>query len=108
VDELVKDICVEYLGKMPPDFIEDIFRVQITKLRGPTPNDKGFGAPLNIFLFQELQRLQNIIAIVRSKFLLERSLYYYFGGVVVDIIIRWFVYSGWGTRNAYASKYLFM
>ncbi len=39
---------------MPPDFIEEIFRAQIQKLRGP-PNcsDKGFAAPLNIFLFQE-------------------------------------------------------
>ena len=33
--------------------------MQIQKLKGP-PNtqDRGFGAPLNIFLFQELQRLQ--------------------------------------------------
>merc|ERR1719359_758290 len=31
------------------------------------PGDKGFSAPLNIFLFQELQRLQNIIRIVRSN-----------------------------------------
>merc|ERR1711939_1273452 len=52
----------------PPDFIEEIFRQQVTKLKGP-PNttDKGFQAPLNIFLFQELQRLQRIIAIVRSN-----------------------------------------
>ncbi|CAJ1448732.1 unnamed protein product, partial [Effrenium voratum] len=52
----------------PPDFVEEVFRAQITKLKGPpgTP-DKGFAAPLNIFLFQELQRLQNIIAIVRTN-----------------------------------------
>merc|ERR1719359_745901 len=31
------------------------------------PGDKGFSAPLNIFLFQELQRLQNIIRIVRTN-----------------------------------------
>merc|ERR1719420_2244124 len=56
------------LAKMPPDFIEEIFRKQIEKLKGP-PNttDKGFLAPLNIFLFQELQRLQKIISIVRSN-----------------------------------------
>ena len=31
---------------------------QIVKLKGPPgTQDKGFGAPLNIFLFQELQRL---------------------------------------------------
>jgi dynein heavy chain len=53
---------------MPPDFVEEIFRAQITKLKGPPGcGDKGFSAPLNIFLFQELQRLQNIIRIVRSN-----------------------------------------
>ena len=48
--------------------MEEIFRQQIHKLKGP-PNtqDKGFLAPLNIFLFQELQRLQRIIGIVRSN-----------------------------------------
>eukprot|EP00392_Amoebophrya_sp_AT5.2_P015401 g15603.t1 len=68
VDEIVKDIAKDYLVKCPPDFVEEVFRAQIAKLKGP-PNtpDKGFGAPLNIFLFQELQRLQNIIAIVRSN-----------------------------------------
>merc|ERR1712025_1542044 len=67
-DDIVKEKCEETLLKIPPDFIEEIFRAQITKLRGP-PNttDKGFLAPLNIFLFQELQRLQRIIAIVRSN-----------------------------------------
>jgi len=64
----VKDQCHDLLSKMPPDFVEEIFRAQITKLKGP-PNttDKGFGAPLNIFLFQELQRLQIIISIVRTN-----------------------------------------
>lgn len=53
---------------MPPDFVEEVFRAHIAKLKGPTGvTDKGFGAPLNIFLFQELQRLQNIIAIVRNN-----------------------------------------
>merc|ERR1711881_213089 len=68
VDEVVKEQCLALLDQMPPDFIEEIFRAQITKLKGP-PNcgDKGFQAPLNIFLFQELQRLQNIIRIVRSN-----------------------------------------
>ncbi|CAD7937232.1 unnamed protein product [Amoebophrya sp. A120] len=67
-DEIVKDICADYLAKMPPDFVEEIFRAAITKLKGPPGvADKGFGAPLNIFLFQELQRLQNIIGIVRQN-----------------------------------------
>ena len=48
-DEIVKDTCMDFLSKMPPDFVEEIFRAQITKLKGPpaTP-DKGFAAPLNI------------------------------------------------------------
>lgn len=62
---------MDYLSKMPPDFVEEIFRAQIQKLAGPKDKgvviDKGFGAPLNIFLFQELQRLQNIISIVRTN-----------------------------------------
>jgi len=68
VDELVKEQCVDLLSKMPPDFVEEIFRAQVQKLRGPPgSSDRGFSAPLNIFLFQELQRLQNIIAIVRGN-----------------------------------------
>ncbi len=60
------ELASDLLGKMPPDFVEEVFRAQIMKLRGPPlVSDKGFAAPLNIFLFQELQRLQNIIAIVR-------------------------------------------
>jgi len=68
VDEIVQEQASELLGKMPQDLIEEIFRSQIQKLKGP-PNcsDKGFAAPLNIFLFQELQRLQNIVRIVRSN-----------------------------------------
>jgi len=68
MDEIVKEQALEYLEKMPGDFVEEIFRAQIHKLKGPPSlADKGFGAPLNIFLFQELQRLQNIIKIVRGN-----------------------------------------
>merc|ERR1719498_75290 len=68
IDEIVKELALDLLTKMPPDFVEEVFRAQIMKLRGPNKvEDKGFGAPLNIFLFQELQRLQNIISIVRSN-----------------------------------------
>ncbi len=52
VDEIVKDICADYLTKMCPDFVEEVFRAQVKKLRGaPNTADKGFTAPLNIFLF---------------------------------------------------------
>jgi len=68
MDEIVKEQALELLDKMPADFVEEIFRAQIQKLKGPPgASDKGFAAPLNIFLFQELQRLQNIIKIVRSN-----------------------------------------
>jgi len=68
VDEIVKDMCLDLLEKMPADFVEEVFRAQIQKLKGPvgTP-DKGLAAPLNIFLFQELQRIQIIIKIVRTN-----------------------------------------
>eukprot|EP00931_Biecheleriopsis_adriatica_P081370 TRINITY_DN5469_c0_g1_i3.p1 TRINITY_DN5469_c0_g1~~TRINITY_DN5469_c0_g1_i3.p1 ORF type:complete len:4660 (-),score=1275.41 TRINITY_DN5469_c0_g1_i3:88-14067(-) len=68
VDEIVKEQALELLDRMPPDFVEEVFRAQIMKLRGPPKlEERGFGAPLNIFLFQELQRLQNIVSIVRSN-----------------------------------------
>ena len=67
-DEVVKEKAIEILGKMPKDFVEEIFRVQISKLKGPPgTSDKGFSAPLNIFLFQELQRMQRVISIVRTN-----------------------------------------
>lgn len=69
VDEQVKEEALNLLERMPSDFVEEIFRAQIEKLRGPAKMDemRGFAAPLNIFLFQELQRLQIIIGIVRSN-----------------------------------------
>lgn len=40
---------------------------QIAKLPGPKNfPDKGFKVPLNIFLFQEIQRMNNILYIVRK------------------------------------------
>jgi dynein heavy chain len=67
-DEIVREKAVELLAKMPTDFDEEVFRVQITKLKGPPgTTDKGFQAPLNIFLFQELQRMQRVIQIVRTN-----------------------------------------
>merc|ERR1712217_431950 len=66
VDEIVKEQALDLMSKMPNDFVEEVYRSQITRLRGPPRLDeRGFGAPLNIFLFQELQRLQSIVTIVR-------------------------------------------
>merc|ERR1719409_537399 len=55
MDEIVKEQALDLASKMPPDFVEEIFRVTITKLKGTKGGDIGFNAPLNIFLFQELQ-----------------------------------------------------
>lgn len=68
VDDIVKEQVGELLERMPCDFVEEAYRTMISKLKGPPKLDeKGFLAPLNTFLFQELQRLQNIVAIVRSN-----------------------------------------
>eukprot|EP00929_Paragymnodinium_shiwhaense_P072950 TRINITY_DN37046_c0_g3_i1.p1 TRINITY_DN37046_c0_g3~~TRINITY_DN37046_c0_g3_i1.p1 ORF type:complete len:464 (+),score=91.40 TRINITY_DN37046_c0_g3_i1:226-1617(+) len=68
VDELVKEQALDLLSRMPPDFVEEVYRAQIAKLRGPPKvEEKGFLAPLNVFLFQELQRLQLIVSIVRTN-----------------------------------------
>ena len=48
--------------------MEEIYRATIERHRGPPRlEERGFLAPLNIFLFQELQRLQSIVSIVRSS-----------------------------------------
>merc|ERR1719498_192653 len=35
IDEIVKELALDLLTKMPPDFVEEVFRAQIMKLRGP-------------------------------------------------------------------------
>ena len=67
-DEIVKEKALDILSKLPPDFDEETFRAQIAKHKGaPGTADRGFQAPLNVFLFQELQRLQAVITIVRTN-----------------------------------------
>ncbi|CDJ43280.1 hypothetical protein ETH_00008820 [Eimeria tenella] len=67
-EETVREKCVEMLGKMPEDFQERVYREQVSKLSGPPAlNAKGFAAPLNIFLYQEVQRMQRILTIVRAN-----------------------------------------
>jgi len=51
--------AAELVGKLPEDYIEDDYKLKIRKLGG-------LDVPLNIFLFQEIQRLQRVIARVRS------------------------------------------
>jgi len=49
----------ELLERVPADYVEDDYKLKIQKLGGLT-------VPLNIFLFQEIQRLQNVIMKVRT------------------------------------------
>jgi len=58
-DEVVYDKAGELIEKMPPDFVEDVYMQQIKSMGG-------LDVPLNIFLFQEIQRIQAVILKVRS------------------------------------------
>ena len=46
------------MERLPTDYVEDEYKAKIRKLGGMT-------VPMNIFLFQEIQRLQNVIGKVR-------------------------------------------
>jgi dynein heavy chain len=59
LDDVVMDKAAELLGKLPADYVEEEYRARIRKLGG-------LGEPLNIFLYQEIQRLQSVIGKVRS------------------------------------------
>jgi len=54
-EDMVSDKAKEILDKMPEDYVEEEYKIKINKLGG-------LAIPLNIFLFQEIQRLQNVIA----------------------------------------------
>jgi dynein heavy chain len=65
-EEVVKSRALEILAALPPDFLEDEVRDKISKMKGaPGTSDKGFQAPLNVFLFQEIDRIQKNISLVR-------------------------------------------
>ncbi len=58
-EEIVYAKCQELLDTMPANYVEDEYEERITTLGG-------FQIPSNIFLYQEVQRLQNVIDKVRS------------------------------------------
>jgi len=58
-EEMVCDKCEELMVAVPHDYIEDEYEDRISVLGG-------FGVPLNIFLYQEVQRLQAAITKVRD------------------------------------------
>jgi dynein heavy chain, axonemal len=66
-EEIVSEKAREMLNKLPPDYIEPEVKEQIRKLPGPPKStDKGMQVPLNIFLYQEIMRMQRVIALVRK------------------------------------------
>jgi dynein heavy chain, axonemal len=58
-EDLVFEKCEELFTAIPPDYIEDEYEDRISALGG-------YEIPLNIFLYQEVQRLQNAIVKVRT------------------------------------------
>ena len=58
-EDIVYEKCEELLESMPADYIEDDFLERINGMGG-------LAIPLNIFLFQELQRLQMVIHKARA------------------------------------------
>jgi len=58
-----EDLVYEQAGKlyerMPEDYVEDIYKQKIIALGG-------LSVPLNMFLFQEIQRLQEVLELVRK------------------------------------------
>jgi len=66
-EEIVQDQCKEYLQKIPTDYVMTEVKELLQKLPGPKGlPGKGSDVPLNVFLYQEIQRMQNIISIVRN------------------------------------------
>merc|ERR1712048_330983 len=57
-DKLVSDKAASLLEKCPPDFVPENY-LQRIKAMG------GIDIPLNIFLYQEIQRVQDVIGMVR-------------------------------------------
>lgn len=58
-EDIVFDKAGELLDKLPANYVEDEVKARIEKLGG-------LEQPLNIFLFQEIQRLQRVIQRVRD------------------------------------------
>lgn len=53
-EDIVFEKAQEIAGRIPPEYLEDDYKAKIQKLGG-------LAVPLNIFLYQEIQRLQKVI-----------------------------------------------
>lgn len=63
-EEIVNEKAEELLGRMPEQYVEEEFKSRIVNRLG------GLSIPLNIYLFQEIQRLQAVIA--KVSFMLKQ------------------------------------
>jgi dynein heavy chain len=64
--DVVLEKAAEFNDRMPPDYQIDDYKAKINKLGG-------LAIPLNIFLYQEIQRLQNVVAKVREMLMTLRQ-----------------------------------
>jgi dynein heavy chain len=62
-EDQVYEKCEELIGTIPADYIEDEYEEKINAMGS-------FSVPLNIFLYQEVQRLQQAIAKVKSTLMM--------------------------------------
>lgn len=62
-EDIVSEKAQEIIGRIPEHYVEEEYKLKINKLGGLT-------VPLNIFLYQEIQRLQNVIA--KVEFMLKQ------------------------------------
>ena len=58
-EDIVVEKAGELMQRLPNNFVEDIYREQLDR-------QGGLGVPLNIFALQEVQRMDNVITVVRS------------------------------------------
>ena len=64
---MVREKTEDLLAKMPIDYNENEVKQLIRKLPGPRAlNASGTAVPLNIFLDQEITRMQKVFTIVRN------------------------------------------
>jgi dynein heavy chain len=54
-EDIVSEKAQDILQRMPERYIEEEYKIKINKLGG-------LSIPLNIFLYQEIQRLQNVLS----------------------------------------------
>ncbi|OQS05067.1 dynein heavy chain, outer arm [Thraustotheca clavata] len=59
-EDVVLDKCDEFKDRLPKDFVDEVCMDLISQKLG------GFQVPMNVFLMQEIQRLQQLLVVVRK------------------------------------------